>query len=96
MLRGDEIADQAQGQLAATERATENAGTWLRAYQDAYSKLQPLEAHEARLREALTEVQALAEEFTSGKWDAGFHNVGRSLLEILRRYAALAEPRGEK
>src|SRR3972149_3228573 len=33
------VADQTQGQLAATERATATAGKWLRAYQDAYGKL---------------------------------------------------------
>ena len=46
-------AEESQGQLAATERATVTAGKWRRAYEDAYSKLQTTEARAARLREAL-------------------------------------------
>ena len=73
------------GQLAATERATETAGKWLRAYQDAYGKLQATEASEARLREAARMMIAEAEGDVTGEYSSPG-------IRLLR--AALAEPTG--
>jgi len=47
----EEAETQTRGQLAATERATANAGKWQRAYQDAFVKVQEADARAARLRE---------------------------------------------
>ena len=69
------------GQLAATERATETAGKWLRAYQDAYGKLQATEASEARLREAARMMIAEAEGDVTGEYSSPGIRLLRALLE---------------
>ena len=61
----EEAETQTRGQLAATERATETAGKWRRAYEDAYGKLQTTEARAGELMESRDRWQAQAHEFAS-------------------------------
>jgi len=81
----EEAETQTRGQLAATERATETAGQWFRAYQDTYGTLQMTEASEARLREAARMMIAEAEGDVTGEYSSPG-------IRLLR--AALEEPTG--
>ena len=97
----EEAETQTRGQLAATERATETAGKWLRAYQDVYGKLQTTEAREARLGKALkqcTDAFALALS-ESGRHDEHDQQTDPDTMcldcwEVRQARAALAEPTG--
>jgi len=78
----EEAETQTRGQLAATERATANAGKWQRAYQDAFVKVQEADARAARLREVLRVAHACATLRPDGTCEGCFVSV--ALVEPAR------------